>query len=78
MSTSKHAHEMRDGRDAVIRPAAIKLDHSGLPLIPQPTNSLLDPLNYPNVHRFYCFQSVLGSEYRLSGSSAQYWRKSLS
>ncbi|KAG9221335.1 hypothetical protein CCMSSC00406_0009975 [Pleurotus cornucopiae] len=26
----------------------IKLDRSGLPLIPQPTDSPLDPLNYPN------------------------------
>lgn len=27
----------------------IKLDHSGLPLIPQPTASPFDPLNYPDV-----------------------------
>ncbi|KJA28812.1 hypothetical protein HYPSUDRAFT_211467 [Hypholoma sublateritium FD-334 SS-4] len=29
-------------------PSAIKLDGGGLPLIPQPTNSPTDPLNYPN------------------------------
>ena len=32
---------------------SLKLDGSGLPLIPQPTSSPIDPLNYPNV----CFST---------------------
>lgn len=27
----------------------LKLDHAGLPLLPQPSTSPFDPLNYPNV-----------------------------
>lgn len=55
MSSSKHAHEERveDNQDAAIRPTITQLDHNGLPLIPQPTSSLLDPLNYPNVRLFH-------------------------
>ncbi|KAF9463619.1 major facilitator superfamily domain-containing protein [Collybia nuda] len=31
-----------------ISPRGLKLDHVGLPLLPQPTTSPFDPLNYPN------------------------------
>ncbi|TFK45023.1 MFS general substrate transporter [Crucibulum laeve] len=37
-STTKHLEEVK----------AVKFDHSGLPLIPQPSDSPYDPLNYPN------------------------------
>lgn len=35
--------------EEVTRAETVKLDSSGLPLIPQPTNLPTDPLNYPNV-----------------------------
>lgn len=39
----------RDEKVASVSESSLKLDKSGLPLIPQPTNSPIDPLNYPNV-----------------------------
>lgn len=45
-SSSVEAHE--PGAASVI----IKLDETGLPLIPQPHTSENDPLNYPNVRSF--------------------------
>lgn len=47
---SSHS-EVKGGDDILkeITPATYKLDSTGLPLIPQPTASPFDPLNYPNV-----------------------------
>lgn len=45
-STSLQVHEPGAA------PIAIKLDETGLPLIPQPHTSENDPLNYPNVRSF--------------------------
>ena len=48
--------------------STIKLDDGGLALIPQPTNSPSDPLNYPNVCTFYeRVPPLYGSYISLSG-----------
>lgn len=39
-------------REYGVTPLTIKLDETGLPLIPQPSTSEDDPLNYPNVRLF--------------------------
>ncbi|KAF8190802.1 major facilitator superfamily domain-containing protein [Pholiota molesta] len=39
---------MKTTAEEVARTETVKLDSSGLPLIPQPTNLPTDPLNYPN------------------------------
>jgi len=51
---SKSIEEIRieDGEELTfdtLRHKTTQLDHNGLPLIPQPTVSPYDPLNYPNV-----------------------------
>lgn len=42
-------HESSLQKDFSIVPATIKLDSTRLPLVPQPSSSEMDPLNYPNV-----------------------------
>jgi hypothetical protein len=42
----------REEREISTTRVAIKLDGTGLPLVPQPNESETDPLNYPNVIKF--------------------------
>ncbi|KAF9443415.1 MFS general substrate transporter [Macrolepiota fuliginosa MF-IS2] len=51
--------------------AALKVDKNGLPLIPQPTDSPLDPLNYPNWLRYTILAeiSLLGFILGLCGAT---------
>jgi MFS family permease len=44
---------MKTTTEEVARTETVKLDSSGLPLIPQPTNLPTDPLNYPNVRMYF-------------------------
>jgi len=46
-------HESPLQRDFLIAPETIKLDSTRLPLVPQPSSSEMDPLNYPNVKSTY-------------------------
>lgn len=39
-------------------PVVIKLDGSGLPLVPQPDASDTDPLNYPNVRPLFLLKPI--------------------
>lgn len=49
--------DVKDGS----RSGVLKLDGGGLPLIPQPTNSPTDPLNYPNVFVFFVRHNMIYS-----------------
>lgn len=55
----KSLHEQHEALELCgeVLSGPLKLDHAGLPLIPQPTLSLLDPLNYPNVKQSHCANS---------------------
>ena len=48
------------------RPSNTRLDPSGRPLVPTPTNDNLDPLNWPNYQKYICIFIVVYSYFMLT------------